>query len=72
MVETIVRCPYCVELQLNAFMPMIDCFGGRFVCAKCGHVVMRASKTFRCRCRRCAEKDVFIPERARAGLARAG
>jgi DNA-directed RNA polymerase subunit RPC12/RpoP len=52
MAAKIVRCPYCVDR--NAFMPMIDCFGGRFVCAKCGHVVMQAINTFRCRCRHCS------------------
>ena len=69
MVEPIVRCPYC--LHRNEYMPMIDYCGGRFVCAKCGHTVRRASKTFRCRCRHCKETGTLIPETAvRSGFAR--
>jgi hypothetical protein len=62
MAEKIVRCPYCVDFDRNAFMPMIDCFGGRFICAKCGHVVMRESHSFRCRCRQCFAQDALVPD----------
>ena len=67
MVGTIVRCPYCVNFDLNAFMPMVRCLGGKFVCVKCGYAVMRWEENFRCRCRGCLAQDELIPTTARAG-----
>jgi len=65
MIETIVRCPYCVDFDLDAFMPMADNGDGRYACAKCGHVAIPASNAYHCSCRRCVASDAFTPERAR-------
>lgn len=65
MVETIVRCPYCVDFERDAFMPMIEGFGGKYVCARCGHAAVPASKAYQCACRRCAARETFTPETAR-------
>jgi len=61
MVEKIVRCPYCIDFHGKALMPMIDCFGGRFICARCKHVVMRGRETFRCGCSQCLAQETFVP-----------
>ena len=29
--------------------------GGRFVCAKCGHLAIPSDKSFECACRKCFE-----------------
>jgi DNA-directed RNA polymerase subunit RPC12/RpoP len=65
MVETIVRCPYCVAFDLSAFMPMVDGGSGVYICTKCGHLAIPGDKSAHCRCRRCVAKEAFTPDRGR-------
>ena len=60
MVETIIRCPYCVQRDLEAFMPMVT-DGGMSVCPRCGHVAIPGNKFFRCLCTHCHAKETFAP-----------
>jgi len=63
MVEPIVRCPYCVEV--DDFMPMDATGDGRYTCPKCGHVVMPGSRTVRCPCIRCKAMEGFTVRKER-------
>jgi hypothetical protein len=62
MVREIVRCPYCVDFELNGFVPMIRISEGRYTCGKCGHIASPANKDYRCSCRRCAVIGAFDPD----------
>lgn len=64
MVDTIVRCPYCV--RLDEFMPMDATGDGRCICPKCGHVVIPGSRTLRCLCDHCRAMEAFGLRRERA------
>jgi len=48
---TVVRCPYCLG---EGFRPMVAHLDGRFICAKCGHVVNSCDKNFTCSCPECS------------------
>ena len=49
---TAVRCPYCVLGE--EFNPMVAHLDGRFICAKCGHLVNPCDKDFKCSCPECS------------------
>ena len=58
MVETVVRCPYCVlENEFRAMLPMTR---GKFGCASCGHLAVPGDTGFQCLCVRCAPMSVLI------------
>jgi len=59
MVDKVVRCPYCVQSDLNAFVAMIAQVDGRHVCALCGHVAVPKNEDFRCSCGHCLAKEAF-------------
>ena len=61
MSMTVVRCPYCVSG--DEFRPMSALSGGRFVCAKCGHLAIPSDKSFECACRKCFELRVLDSRR---------
>ena len=46
-------CPFCVEG--DAFKVMTGHVDGRFICARCGHVVWTASSYFQCNCLNCRQ-----------------
>ena len=58
MVDTVVRCPYCV-LE-NEFRPMLPMAQGKYGCASCGHLCAPTDGAFRCLCVRCAPMNVLI------------
>jgi hypothetical protein len=62
MVSAIVRCPYCVEINLNDFRVMFGTLDGRCVCLKCGHVAIPGNEAFRCPCSHCEAKADFVPK----------
>jgi len=64
MVDTIIRCPYCVQSDLEAFMPMVATDGGTCLCLRCGHVAIPGNKSFRCLCTHCHAKEAFVPKEA--------
>lgn len=51
MIETVVRCPYCV--LGNEFRLMIALVDGTFVCGKCGHMTIPGDEKFVCHCAKC-------------------
>jgi len=53
MVDTAVRCPYCV-LGTN-FRQMVAHLDGRFICRVCGHMAMPTNPDFKCSCSKCRE-----------------
>ena len=64
MLNAVVRCPFCV--RADGFMPMYANGGDRYVCPKCGHIVMASgSATFRCSCRHCEAMDAYFPRKLR-------
>ena len=65
MVDLIVRCPYCVQIDLQDFMPMIAADVGTRVCMQCGHVAVPGNNAFRCLCGHCKAKEAFGPNKAR-------
>jgi hypothetical protein len=48
-----VRCPYCIEG--DGFRPMVGHIDGRFICAKCGHILRLEDQHFLCPCAKCRE-----------------
>jgi DNA-directed RNA polymerase subunit RPC12/RpoP len=62
MVSAIVRCPYCVEIDLNAFRVMFGTLDGTYACLKCGHVAMSGNEAFRCLCSHCVANAAFAPK----------
>jgi hypothetical protein len=64
MVNTIVRCPYCVDIDLNVFKAMLGTHGGTCICIKCGHVAVPGNEAFRCLCSHCEAKEAFAPKEA--------
>jgi|HubBroStandDraft_6_1064221.scaffolds.fasta_scaffold13809_4 hypothetical protein len=53
MVETVVRCPYCV--CENQFREMVAHLDGRLICRKCGHMSRPKDPSFKCICPKCRE-----------------
>jgi len=64
MIDTIVRCPYCVQVDLEDFLPMITAGSETRVCLRCGHVAIPGVEVFRCLCTHCHEKEAFAPNQA--------
>ena len=63
MTEQILRCPHCV--QGDHFQQMLSCWGGLFVCNKCGHTADPKKPDFKCFCHKCGELN---PEPVRAQM----
>ena len=49
---TVVPCPYCVVS--DEYRPMVAHLDGRFICARCGHLVNPCNKDFKCSCPGCS------------------
>jgi DNA-directed RNA polymerase subunit RPC12/RpoP len=58
MADPVVRCPYCV--RRGEFLAMDLTGDGRYVCSRCGHIVILGSRTLRCPCDHCKAMEAFV------------